>query len=103
MLKSSVFRTILFAGLAALAASGTVQSKGFSRPGPLPGMESNLQACLDGVGRLGHEAIDDPRIVARHGQRFYIFLTRDANGIDSMVACASADGRIVQTVGLDRL
>jgi hypothetical protein len=94
---------IIVPSLMLLAAGSPVQAKGYSPPGPLPGIESTLQTCRDQVLRLGHGTIESARTIDRNGQRFHVFFMRDRGGIDWLVACGSADGQIVQVVGLDRL
>ena len=107
---NSLFNKILLflAGIAVLAlmllATGSpVQAKGYSPPGPLPGIESTLQVCRDEVLRLGHGTIEGSHTVERNGHRVHVFFTRDQNGVDWLVACGSTDGKIVQAVGLDRI
>jgi hypothetical protein len=102
MWKMVIARIVLPAAIA-LGCMQAVSAKGYTGPGPLPGLESKLQVCRDQVREQGHGSIESTRTLEYHGVRYHVLVTRDRDGHPRLVACAAADGRIVQAIALDRI
>jgi len=70
---------------------------------PLPSNKAMLQPCREAALKLHPGVVERLSGRAQQGVYYYVFLIRDSDGIDWLIACHARSGRIVKTVGLDGL